>query len=63
MYNLLLLVEKKHRSLTTENNGKIVSKLELKESSKNFATCKNAPVRETKTSRLRAASIVLPNGK
>ncbi|KAG5332314.1 SVIL protein, partial [Acromyrmex heyeri] len=55
------IIEKKHRSLTAENNGKIVSKLELKESSKNFATCKNAPVRETKTSRLRAASIVLPN--
>ncbi|KYN32244.1 Supervillin [Trachymyrmex septentrionalis] len=55
------IIEKKHRSLTAENNGKIVSKLELKESSKNFALCKNAPVRETKTSRLRAASIVLPN--
>lgn len=55
------IIEKKHRSLTAENNGKIVSKLDLKESSKNFATCKNAPVRETKTSRLRAASIVLPN--
>ncbi|XP_018397433.1 PREDICTED: uncharacterized protein LOC108775536 isoform X2 [Cyphomyrmex costatus] len=55
------IIEKKQRSLTTENNGKIVSKIELKESSKNFATCKNAPIRETKTSRLRAASIVLPN--
>ncbi|XP_011642460.1 supervillin-like [Pogonomyrmex barbatus] len=51
--------EKKQRTPTTDKNVK--SKAESKESSKNFAFCKTAPIRETKTSRLRAASIVLSN--
>ncbi|XP_077280924.1 supervillin isoform X1 [Temnothorax americanus] len=54
----LNIIEKKQRNLTAEKNGKIMSK---EESSKNFATCKTAQIRETRTSRLRAASIVLPN--
>lgn len=64
MYNVLIsvTVEKKQHSLTTENNAKIISKVEPKENSKNFVTCKTAQIRETRTSRLRAASIVLPNG-
>ncbi|XP_028049374.1 supervillin isoform X2 [Monomorium pharaonis] len=57
----LNIIEKKYRSPTIEKNGKIISKVEPKESSKNFATCKTAQIRETRTSRLRAASIVLPN--
>jgi len=60
-YNLIT-VEKKQCNFI-RNNGKIISKVESKESSKNFATCKTAQIRETRTSRLRAASIVLPNGK
>ncbi|KAL6267220.1 hypothetical protein P5V15_000296 [Pogonomyrmex californicus] len=51
--------EKKQRTPITDKNVK--SKAESKESSKNFAFCKTAPIRETKTSRLRAASIVLSN--
>jgi len=62
-YYNLITVEKKQHSLIAGNNGKITSKVESKESSKNFATCKTAQIRETRTSRLRAASIVLPNGK
>ncbi|XP_039308928.1 uncharacterized protein LOC105192922 isoform X2 [Solenopsis invicta] len=57
----LNIIEKKQHSLTTERNGKVTSKIEPKESSKNFVTCKTAQIRETRTSRLRAASIALPN--
>ncbi|XP_014471011.1 PREDICTED: supervillin-like isoform X2 [Dinoponera quadriceps] len=55
-------IKKKHCSLTTEKNGKIISKVEPKESSKLLAVHKTAQIRETRTSRLRAASIVLPSG-
>ncbi|EZA60520.1 Supervillin [Ooceraea biroi] len=55
------IVEKKQRSLTAEKNDTVISKIESKESSKNSAAYKTTPIRETRTSRLRAASIVLPN--
>lgn len=62
LYISSIIVEKKQRSLAAEKNGKIITKVEPKESSKIFATCKTAQIRETRTSRLRAASIVVPNG-
>ncbi|XP_011862595.1 PREDICTED: supervillin-like isoform X2 [Vollenhovia emeryi] len=55
-----ITVDKKQRS-PAEKIGKIIPKAEPKDSSRNFATCKTAQIRETRTSRLRAASIVLPN--
>ncbi|XP_070526196.1 supervillin isoform X2 [Cardiocondyla obscurior] len=54
-------IEKKQHSLTTENTGKIIHKVEPKENPKNFTACKTAKIRETRTSRLRAASIAVPN--
>ncbi|XP_029170623.1 supervillin-like isoform X2 [Nylanderia fulva] len=55
------IIEKKQCSLTTEKNNKIISKIEPKESTKNCSICKTAQIRETRTSRLRAASKMLPN--
>lgn len=46
-----------------EKNNRMISRSENKESNKNYTLCKTAPVRETKASRLRAASIISPNGK
>ncbi|XP_067207104.1 supervillin-like isoform X2 [Linepithema humile] len=55
------IIEKKHRSLIAERNGKILSKVQSKENCKNLTSCKTTPIRETRTSRLRAASIVSPS--
>ncbi|KMQ92654.1 supervillin-like isoform x1 protein, partial [Lasius niger] len=55
------IIEKKQCSLTAEKNNKIISKIEPKESTKNFAISKTTQIRETRTSRLRAASKMLSN--
>ncbi|EFN64466.1 hypothetical protein EAG_06515 [Camponotus floridanus] len=56
------IIKKKQCSLTAEKNNKIISKIESKENkNKNCAICKTTQIRETKTSRLRAASIMLSN--
>lgn len=52
----------KNRSSMLEKNNRMISRSENKESSKNYTLYKTAPVRETKASRLRAASIISPNG-
>lgn len=57
-----IFIENKNRSSMLEKNNRI-SRSENKESNKNYTLCKTAPVRETKASRLRAASIISPNGK
>ena len=46
-----------------EKNSRLISRSETKESNKNHILYKTALVRETKASRLRAASIISPNGK
>lgn len=46
-----------------EKNSRMISRSENRESNKNYTLYKTAPVRETKASRLRAASIISPNGK
>lgn len=45
-----------------EKNSRLISRSETKES-KNHILYKTTLVRETKASRLRAASIISPNGK
>ncbi|XP_026670337.1 supervillin-like isoform X3 [Ceratina calcarata] len=52
----------KSRSSMLEKNGRLISRSESKEGNKNFTLHKAAPIRETKASRLRAASIISPNG-
>ncbi|XP_050573054.1 supervillin isoform X2 [Bombus affinis] len=52
----------KSRSPMLEKNSRLISRSENKESSKNLTLYKTASVRETKASRLRAASIISPNG-
>ncbi|XP_033366952.1 supervillin isoform X1 [Bombus vosnesenskii] len=52
----------KSRNPMLEKNSRLISRSENKESSKNLTLYKTAPVRETKASRLRAASIISPNG-
>ncbi|CAK9816931.1 SVIL [Anthophora plagiata] len=53
----------KSRSSMLEKNSRLISRSENKESNKNLALYKTAPIRETKASRLRAASIIQsPNG-
>ena len=44
-------------------NNRIGSKIESREGSKQITSNKTNVIRETKTSRLRAASIVSPNGE
>lgn len=58
-----IFIENKNRSSMLEKNNRMISRSENKESNKNYTLCKTAPVRETKASRLRAASIISPNGK
>lgn len=45
-----------------DKNNRLISKSENKESNKNLSY-KTTAIRETKASRLRAASITSPNGK
>ncbi|XP_076474911.1 supervillin isoform X5 [Bombus vancouverensis nearcticus] len=52
----------KSRNPMLEKNSRLISRSENKESSKNLTLYKTASVRETKASRLRAASIISPNG-
>lgn len=60
---LLFIIENKSRSSMLEKNSRLISRPENKEGNKNLTLYKTTPVRETKASRLRAASIVSPNGK
>ncbi|KAF3420188.1 hypothetical protein E2986_05710 [Frieseomelitta varia] len=52
----------KGRTSMLERNSRLISRSETKESNKNHILYKTALVRETKASRLRAASIISPNG-
>lgn len=58
-----IFIENKNRSSMLEKNSRMISRSENRESNKNYTLYKTAPVRETKASRLRAASIISPNGK
>lgn len=55
--------ESKSRSSMLEKSTRLISRTENKEGSKSFTSYKTAQIRETKASRLRAASITSPNGK
>lgn len=55
------IIESKSRSSILEKSSRSIPRSESKES-KNLTLYKAAPIRETKTSRLRAASIISPNG-
>ncbi|XP_076247383.1 supervillin isoform X2 [Calliopsis andreniformis] len=52
----------KGRTSMLEKNNRLISKSENKEGNKNLSLYKTTPIRETKASRLRAASITSPNG-
>ena len=52
----------KSRSSMLEKSTRLISRTENKEGSKSFTSYKTAQIRETKASRLRAASITSPNG-
>ncbi|CAL7943188.1 unnamed protein product [Xylocopa violacea] len=52
----------KSRSSMLEKNSRLISRSENKESNKNLNLCKTSSIRETRASRLRAASILTPNG-
>lgn len=57
------MIETKSRNSMFEKNSRLITRSENKETNKNLALYKTAPIRETKASRLRAASIISPNGK
>nr|XP_033325478.1 supervillin-like isoform X1 [Megalopta genalis]XP_033325479.1 supervillin-like isoform X1 [Megalopta genalis] len=52
----------KTRTSMLEKNSRLISRSESKESGKILSLHKTTPIRETKASRLRAASIISPNG-
>ncbi|XP_031843852.1 supervillin isoform X2 [Nomia melanderi] len=52
----------KTRTSMLEKNSRLISRSENKESGKILSLHKTTPIRETKASRLRAASIISPNG-
>ncbi|KZC07403.1 Supervillin [Dufourea novaeangliae] len=52
----------KTRTSMLEKNSRLIPRSETKESGKNLLSHKTTPIRETKASRLRAASIISPNG-
>lgn len=63
MFLNALVTENKSRNSMLEKNSRLISRSESKESSKNLTLYKTTTIRETKASRLRAASITSPNGK
>lgn len=57
------VTENKTRTSMLEKNSRLISRSESKESGKILSLHKTTPIRETKASRLRAASIISPNGR